>query len=90
MCSCALREGLVAAFEEAIEAIETGRANPEALPNFQRTLLAVSRKIDSLSREDVLELRDALEALAESPVPGGTAWRRGPPAVGRLVPAAQV
>ena len=73
------RDRLEVAFSRAIEAIETGRANSDALPGFQRTLLATSRKIDSLSREDVLELTAALEALAEGPVSSDSAGRRAPP-----------
>ena len=71
------RERLIAAFDGAIWAIESGQANAEALPALQSALLATSRKIEALSRDDVLELIAALEAVAAA-APAVGADPRGP------------
>ncbi len=72
------RERLMAAFDGALWAIESGQANAEAVPALQNALLETSRNIEALSRDDVLELTEALEAVVASPDSEGAAPRRGP------------
>jgi hypothetical protein len=69
-------ERLTAAFDEAAAAVEDGTADPAGLRRLQGRLLDVARA-GRLTRDQVLELIDALEGVA-----GG----RAPPPTGELVP----
>ncbi len=63
------RERLDAAFEAAIAAVTSGRADAAGLQDLQRSMTATGRKIQSLTREDVLELTRALERVAGAAEP---------------------
>ncbi len=58
------RERLEAAFDAALEALTSGRADPAGLQDLQRAMSATGRRIQNLSRDDVLELTRALERVA--------------------------
>lgn len=58
------RRRLDEAFEAAIAAIHSGELDPVGLQSLQRALAAPPRPGETLSRETVLELTQALEAIA--------------------------
>jgi hypothetical protein len=69
--SSAERERLDRAFEAAISAIVSGDLDPAGLQRLQRSLASPPSRGDKLSRAEVLELIQALEAVA------GTAKKDG-------------
>ncbi len=61
------RERLHQAFMGAVEAVKSDQADPEALENAQFQLQrAILMEPGELTREDVLEIIDALEAVGDS------------------------
>ncbi len=58
------RRRLAAAFDAAAEAVADGTADPEALRRLQTILFEVARAGGELTRDQVLELAAALEAVA--------------------------
>ncbi len=74
--TAAERERLDSAFDAALEALTSGGADPAGLQELQRAMSNTGRRIQNLSREDVLELTRALERVAgvgeqTEPAPGG-------------------
>jgi hypothetical protein len=61
------------AFDELRRAVERGRVDPAALQPLQRTLFALSDDVErGLSREQVLELTEAVERAAGGPGPAAS------------------
>ena len=71
------RERLRAAFASALATIRSGRFDPQRLPEVQSEIMQIARSQGKITREDVLDLTKALEAIAastppgEQPAPGG-------------------
>jgi hypothetical protein len=76
--SHAERDRLHRAFVAAHEAVSTGQADIANLQSFQRKLLALADPKVKLTHQDVLELTEALEKLAQKP--GAAPQAPSPPA----------
>lgn len=61
---------LAAAYASVIEAVENGKADPAGLQELQRALSGAASRAERLTRQDVLELTEALEAVAGAESPG--------------------
>jgi hypothetical protein len=64
------REHLRTAFGSALAAIRSGRFDPQRLPEVQSEIMQIARSQGKITREDVLDLTQALEAIAASAPPG--------------------